>query len=214
MDALRFVRQYRGDDVAGLGDFDGDNNVDDDDLQVFASDFGQIGWDAYQVSATATDEDGTYTSNTLPVVDPPPPADPVSEVAVASDQSDSFDAGQDRDHVEGISRHEGSGFDNDPALGRVLRGWLAKRFALQDESGPFGDRLWRPSSEGSLIDLYGDNEDEDMFGETETNQTRNTSAASWIKKFVCYRGDEDDSMGPNGNIQIVFSEKKKPVGSH
>jgi len=42
-------------------------------LEVFASMFGRIGWDAYEVRATATDEDGTYTSNTLPVIDPPLP---------------------------------------------------------------------------------------------------------------------------------------------
>jgi hypothetical protein len=72
-DALRFVLQYRQGNVGGLGDFDKDDDVDGDDLQVFAPKFGRIGWDAYQVSARATDEDGTYASNTLSVVDPPLP---------------------------------------------------------------------------------------------------------------------------------------------
>jgi hypothetical protein len=73
IDALRFVLQYRQGSVGGQGDFDKDGDVDGADLQVFASRFGRIGWDAYEVRATATDEDGTYTSNTLPVLDPPLP---------------------------------------------------------------------------------------------------------------------------------------------
>jgi len=55
IDALNFVLQYRQGNVGGVGDFDADNDVDNTDLAVFAPEFGQIGWDAYQVSATATD---------------------------------------------------------------------------------------------------------------------------------------------------------------
>ena len=51
-----------------LGDFDNDGDVDDEDLAVFSAHFGLIGWDdAYTISATASDEDGTYSANTLNV---------------------------------------------------------------------------------------------------------------------------------------------------
>ncbi len=73
MDALRFILKYRQGNVGGQGDFDEDGDVDGDDLQVFASRFGRIGFDAFEVTARATDEDGTYLSNTLPVLDPPLP---------------------------------------------------------------------------------------------------------------------------------------------
>jgi hypothetical protein len=56
VDALGFVRQYRA------------GRLGQNDLEVFASQFGSSGWGAYQVTATATDEDGTYTSNTHSVL--------------------------------------------------------------------------------------------------------------------------------------------------
>jgi hypothetical protein len=70
-DAVQFADNYGKTGEGLFGDFDEDGDVDDDDLAVFAGNFGVIDWDAYSVSATATDEDGTYSSNTLEVVDPP-----------------------------------------------------------------------------------------------------------------------------------------------
>jgi RHS repeat-associated protein len=95
IDALRFVLQYRQGNVGGLGDFDTDNDVDNDDLGVFAPEFGSIGWDAYQVSATATDEDGTYTSNTLKVADPPLPEGAGDEQSQTPVHAESSLHGQD-----------------------------------------------------------------------------------------------------------------------
>jgi hypothetical protein len=97
IDALRFVLQYRQGNVGGLGDFDRDGDVDGADLQVFTPKFGRIGWDAYQVSATATDEDGTYASNEMSVVDPP---------LVNSVHAGSSDIAQDRGCVERVSKLE------------------------------------------------------------------------------------------------------------
>jgi len=72
-DALVFSNNY-GQTGPGLaGDFDQDGDVDAADLAVFSQHFGNIGYDAYTVSATATDEDGTYNSNTILVTDPPLP---------------------------------------------------------------------------------------------------------------------------------------------
>jgi hypothetical protein len=72
-DAVRFMIRF-GQTGDGLtGDFDQDRDVDNDDLQVFASTFGRIGWGTYLISATASDEDGTYQSNVLAVLDPPAP---------------------------------------------------------------------------------------------------------------------------------------------
>ena len=70
-DAVRFADNYGKKGEGLFGDFDEDGDVDDEDLKVFAGNFGVVDWDAYTVSATATDEDGTYKSNTLEVVDPP-----------------------------------------------------------------------------------------------------------------------------------------------
>ena len=69
-DAVRFADNYGKTGEGLFGDFDEDGDVDDDDLAVFAGNFGVIDWDTYTVSATATDDDGTYSSNTLEVVDP------------------------------------------------------------------------------------------------------------------------------------------------
>lgn len=55
VDALHFIRGYRS------------GNMDEKDLEDFASQFGRIGWDAYEVTATATDEDGTYSANFVSV---------------------------------------------------------------------------------------------------------------------------------------------------
>jgi len=55
VDALHFIRRFRS------------GNVDQKDLEGFASQFGRIGWDAYEVTATATDEDGTYSANVVSV---------------------------------------------------------------------------------------------------------------------------------------------------
>ena len=70
-DAARFANNYGKTGEGLFGDFDEDGDVDDDDLAVFGANFGIIDWDAYTVSATATDDDGTYSSNTLEVIDPP-----------------------------------------------------------------------------------------------------------------------------------------------
>jgi hypothetical protein len=45
------------------GDFDGDGDVDNDDMAVFVPNFGKIGYDVYTISATASDEDGTYIAS-------------------------------------------------------------------------------------------------------------------------------------------------------
>jgi hypothetical protein len=88
-DVVVFSNNYGQTGVGLAGDFDADGDVDDADLEVFSANFGVIGYDAYNVSATATDEDGTYSSNTIQVVDPPvaKPAEdttpaPVEEVGV------------------------------------------------------------------------------------------------------------------------------------
>ena len=140
--------------VGGLGDFDEDSDVDDDDLGVFGADFGQIGWDAYQVTATATDEDGTYTSNTLPVVDPPPPDTVHAEVSkhetVASVspihaevpvlQSGAGEDGGSKNeplvffpavHTE-VSMYERPTFLHDPAFGQAPGQWQARTSILED----------------------------------------------------------------------------------
>jgi hypothetical protein len=69
-DAVRFADNYGKTGEGLFGDFDEDGDVDDSDLAVFAGNFGVIDWDAYTVSATATDDDGTYSSNALKVKDP------------------------------------------------------------------------------------------------------------------------------------------------
>ena len=66
-DWVRFAANY-GNAGAGLtGDFDEDGDVDDHDLEVFSYGFALIAWDVYTISATATDEDGSYSANILEV---------------------------------------------------------------------------------------------------------------------------------------------------
>jgi hypothetical protein len=202
IDALRFVRQYRLGNVGGLGDFDGDSDVDGDDLQVFSSQFGRIAWDAYQVTATATDEDGTFTSNTLPVVDPPPPtvsADVGASAPVHAGVSPALAA-------TGVS----SAIYN-PGIGSALKIWQDRASALRDygkdyignsktEYRPFEYKPW------SLIDLYGKDEDEDLLGGKRVKKAESDSTPSWVEKFVSDFSGLEDSMGPNSDIRIVLSE--------
>ena len=71
-DAVRFGANVGKIGDGLLGDFDEDGDVDRADLKVFSSEFGKTGWNAYVISATASDEDGTYASNSLEVAYLPP----------------------------------------------------------------------------------------------------------------------------------------------
>jgi hypothetical protein len=199
LDALRFVLQYREGNGGDLGDLDQDNDVDGDDLGVFASQFGRIAWDAYQVTATAADEDGTYTSNTLPVVDPPPP-DTVSASP----------------HFE-----RGTTFFHDAGFGRALGQWQARtsifegygwawRWDERNESKPFGYKPRSSGSTGSLIDLHGDWEDESLFGGKRVKKSKRDARASWVEAFVSEVDKLNASESPNRDIRIVLPKGNEP----
>jgi hypothetical protein len=66
-DLVKFADNLGKTGVGLDGDFDGDGDVDNDDMAVFVPNFGKIGYDVYTISATATDEDGTYSANTWQV---------------------------------------------------------------------------------------------------------------------------------------------------
>jgi hypothetical protein len=217
LDALRFVLKYRR------------GEADDSDLAAFASDFGKIdSWDAYLVTATATDEDGTYTSNTLPVVDPPPPvfdhteATPVHTEVPVLDSGEPANGGSKYEHLARPSipqgERSGSGFTMDSAFGRAVGEWQARTSALRDfvqeerwegktEFKPFEYKPWSSTPKGSLVDLEGEYEDEDLIGERRVKEAGGESRAPWVEKFVSDLGGLEDSIGSNSDIRIVLSEE-------
>jgi hypothetical protein len=164
LDALRFVLKYRR------------GEADQNDLATFASDFGKIdSWDAYMVTATATDEDGTYTSNTLPVVDPPPPISDHTEATSVHTEVPVLGSGEP---ANGGSKYEhlarpsipqgersGSGFTMDSAFGKAVGYWQARTSALRDfvqearrewktEFEPFEYKPWSPARQKGALSTW------------------------------------------------------------
>ncbi|RLB69862.1 MAG: hypothetical protein DRH04_04500, partial [Deltaproteobacteria bacterium] len=70
-DMAVFADQYNQTGENLSADLDHDGDVDDDDLAIFSASYANIGYDAYTVTATATDEDGTWSANSIQVTDPP-----------------------------------------------------------------------------------------------------------------------------------------------
>jgi hypothetical protein len=215
IDALRFVLQYRQGNVGGLGDFDEDSDVDGDDLGVFASQFGRIAWDAYQVTATATDEDGIYTSNTLPVVDPPPPTPVHTEVYPPSAAPEATRVPKQEPPAFALPAHAvvwkyEVPFDSDPAFGPALGQWQARTSALRDQFKPFEYKPGSSAASRGLIDLYGDYEDEDLFGGTKVKKAKSDRRSSWVEDFVSNVDKLNDSGSPNSDIRIVLTEGDEP----
>ena len=75
------------------------------------------------------------------------------------------------------------------------------------EFKPFEYKPWSSTPRGSLIDLDGEYEDQDLFGERRVKEAGAESRAPWVEKFVSDLGGPEDSMGLNGDIRIVLSEE-------
>jgi hypothetical protein len=205
-----------------LGDLDNSNSVDDADVDIFATRFCIIGWDAFTVSATATDEDGTYSANTLAVTDPPPDEPGSASLAAA-------DTGPAAEEIYATGRAEESeATATTPRVASWLRPDLFERIydrsrQVLDGFKRFGVRSmdfiteWRVDQGGDSnghdynsqhrIDLFGGNGVLKHMDEAMIESRKLRQSAPWIESFVSddiFDKAEEESV--NADIRVALAE--------
>ena len=88
-----------------------------------------------------------------------------------------------------------------------------RRSTLSDEFKPFEYKPWSYSSNWSLIDLYGDCEEEGLFGSKRMKKMKKDLSAPWVEAFVSDLKELGESRSPNDNIRIMLPEEEdEPEG--